>query len=202
MNLYHQKIFPWIVDTFLSQKAITELREKFLKDASGRVIEIGFGTGLNLDHYPANIKELVIIEPNIGMTRRALERIKKAPFPVTVHRLKGNKLPFDKNVFDTAVSSFTICSVDDAPAVLGEIRRVLKKGGVYRFMEHGLSNDRCVQHVQNIFNPVQKILGDGCHINRDISELLKQNFSRLDIEEFYFKKAPKIMGFFTLGAAS
>lgn len=177
-------------------------RDTILKDVSGEVLEIGFGTGLNLSHYPPCVSHLTTVDPNAGMRRYVERRISDSPIEVDCKLLSGESLPMDDASFDTVVSTWTLCSIPDIGQALNEVKRVLKPGGRFVFLEHGLSDEPAVQRWQQRLNPIQKILGDGCHINRDMRALIGDTgFSSLNIENFYLEKMPKILGFMYRGIA-
>lgn len=202
MGFYHKHIFPCLMDFALSGAKISGYRKKLLSGIEGKVLEIGFGTGLNLPHYSSRVKQLTVVEPNPGMIRRARKRIAKSPLEVEFHAMKGEKLPFENRSFDSVVITFTLCSIPDPDPALWEIHRVLKNGGKLFFMEHGLSSDPKVRKWQRRLTPLQRHLGDGCHLDRDMASLIEgAGFRFLDIKKFYCKGLPKIGGFFYQGIA-
>src|SRR4030095_1360487 len=147
MGLYRKYIFPRIVEWTLGRdEKILKLRAELLKDVKGEVLEIGFGTGLNLPHYPSAVTRLSVVDPNPGMHRIAAKRVKDAPMPVESHQLDGEPLPFPDGRFDAVVSTFTLCSIPEVEKALSEARRVLKKKGRFYFLEHGLRDAPKVQH--------------------------------------------------------
>jgi ubiquinone/menaquinone biosynthesis C-methylase UbiE len=156
----------------MSSKTIARQRTPALKDAHGEVLEIGFGTGLNLPYYPAEVKTLTVVDPEDLMPKRVVERIKLAPFPVNRVMLSAERLPLEDNTFDCAVSTFTLCTVPDATAAVREVRRVLKPSGSFFFLEHGLSEVPSVAKWQRRLNPVQRVIGRGCTLDRRIDSLI------------------------------
>ncbi|MGH8672547.1 MAG: class I SAM-dependent methyltransferase [Burkholderiales bacterium] len=203
MEFYSRCIFPLLCHWAMSHKPMTECRAELLANARGEVLEIGFGTGLNLAHYPDRIKHISAIDANPGMCRGALKRIAEEAIDVDLRILSCEKLPFQSRRFDTVVSTWTLCSVADVQAALGEVRRVLKSDGVFLFAEHGLSDDPAVQRWQNRLNPLQKRIGDGCHLNRDMQLLINgSGFEFLELRKFYLEKVPRIGGFIYQGRAA
>lgn len=180
------------------------LRRRALGAARGRVLEIGFGTGLNLPHYdPAKVERLIVVDDNAGMSRRAAERIDASPIAVESIARSAEALPLDDASVDTVVSSWTLCSIPDVAAALGEIRRALAPGGRFLFVEHGLAPEPKVQAWQHRLTPVQRVIGVGCHLDRKIDALIADagfGFERLDA--FYMERAPRFAGFTYLGAAT
>jgi len=200
MGLYSKYIFPLILELGLGRKEIQDLRRELLQRARGDVLEIGFGTGLNLPHYPSQIKKLTVVEPNTGMQGRALKRIQKSGIQVEQHALRGESLPFADGSFDMVVSTFTLCSIADERAALREILRVLKPGGKLLFMEHGLADREGIRVWQRRLNPLNRRIADGCHLDRDIESLVAGSGLRIaSLKKFYFEKAPKVFGYFYQG---
>lgn len=177
------RVFGHFLDWAMSAKPIARERTPALKDAHGDVIEIGFGTGLNLPYYPAGVTSLTVIDPEDLMPQRVADRIAKAPFPVKRVTLSAERLPLEDNSFDCAVSTFTLCTIPDASAALREVRRVLKPGGTFLFLEHGLNEDSSVAKWQHRLNPIQRIIGRGCNLDRKIDALISDSgltIGRLD----------------------
>lgn len=150
-------------------------RRRALVGVSGETLEIGFGTGLNLPYYPDTVTKLMAIDANEGMRRFAMKRIRSAPLDVEFRTLDGEALPLKDETFDSVVSACTLCSIADVEKALGEARRVLKRGGKFFFLEHGLSDDIRTRKWQQRLNPAQKIIGDGCHLDRDIEGLVMES---------------------------
>ena len=202
MNIYSQYIFPRLLDWTMTSPNISEYRKMLLQDVTGEVLEIGFGTGLNLAHYPEQIKQLTTIDVNPGMNEMAQKRIKQAPFKVDSRVANGNYLPFADDCFDSAVSTWTLCSIANVNQALKEVYRVLKPGGKFFFIEHGLSDNPKVQVWQNRLTPLQKIIGDGCHLNRNIGALVSQYFPSVALENFKLETEPEILGYLYQGIAT
>jgi ubiquinone/menaquinone biosynthesis C-methylase UbiE len=201
MNLYSQIIFPWCMDLSMSCPVLSGYRQQILEGVSGKVLEIGFGTGLNLKYYPQSVQKLTVIDSNQGMNRLAKKRIQSSAIDVNFQILKAEKLPDTDATFDSVVSTWTLCSIANVESAIAEIYRVLKPGGKFFFIEHGLSNELNVQTWQNLLNPLQKIVGDGCHLNRNIKQLVANNFKDITIEEFYASDLPKFIGYMYKGIA-
>ena len=186
----------------MSSQAMTRYRQQLLKDVSGNVLEIGFGTGLNLPHYSEAVTSITAIDPNKGMGSLAQKRIEESPIAVTTIPLSGERLSFTDNAFDSVVCTWTLCSIPDVNKALREAYRVLKPGGQFFFIEHGLSCESSVQTWQNRITPIQKIVADGCHLNRRMDELVRSVFDEVEVSEFYADDLPKIMGYFYRGVAT
>jgi ubiquinone/menaquinone biosynthesis C-methylase UbiE len=201
MGFYSHVIFPWILEWAMNREALNRLRRELLSEARGEVLEIGFGTGVNLPFYPLGVRKLTTADPNPGMRARAQKRILASPRFVDTWMVTAETLPMPDNTFDTVVSTMTLCSISDADAAIREVYRVLKPGGRLLFLEHGSSPDRNVKFWQDLLTPVSKSLGDGCHLNRNIRRLLESQFAIPILKNFYLEDAPKIAGYMYQGIA-
>ena len=174
MGLYSRYIFSRLLDWTLDTSYFHEERTKTLEPVRGSVLEIGFGTGLNLPHYPFQVTKLSVVEPERMLPSRVAKRISKARMPVAQFHLDASRrLPFEDNFFDSVVTTLTLCSIGDVAPAIREIRRVLKPEGVYVFLEHGRSDDPRVARRQDFLNPVQRVVACGCNMNRQIDRLVK-----------------------------
>src|SRR5262249_49645588 len=178
-------------------------RRQLLTHAYGDVLEIGFGTGLNLPHYQEQVHKITTVEPNVGMHHLAQKRIRRTSIPVEQRVLRGERLPFADDAFDCVVSTFTLCSIEDVPKALAETYRVLKPGGRFLFLEHGLSPEPSVQVWQRRLNWLEMRLADGCRLDRNIKELVAaQPFSAVKIGEAYLERTPQTHGYLYRGVAT
>ena len=201
-GFYAGRVFPWLNDRLTTDPQILRLRTEALAPARGRVLEIGFGTGLNLAHYGGAVRELVGLEPSIGMQARAPERIASAPFPVQVVTGTAEELPFADATFDTVASVLTLCSVQQPGRALAELRRVLRPDGLLLVMEHGLADDPGVARWQQRLDGLQARLFCGCHLNRDMARLVRDQGFRFEaLRRFYAPGIPRTHGWFTVGNA-
>ena len=179
----------------MSSKELHPLRKQSLRNVSGRVLEIGFGTGLNLPFYPEGVEEVQAVDVNPKMAPKALQRIQEVPFLVQHHVLSGESLPMEDESFDFVVSTFTLCSITKVEQAIEEIWRVLRPGGRFCFLEHGLSPDPKVASWQTRLNPIQQVLGDGCHLNRPMDQIIcSQPFQVRPIQTFYLEGVPQVIG--------
>jgi ubiquinone/menaquinone biosynthesis C-methylase UbiE len=202
MGFYSQVIFPRLCDFLLNRPLVAKHRRKLLAHAYGDVLEIGFGTGLNLQHYPARVRKLTTADPKVGMHRLAQKRVNKSGIEIDQQMMSGENLPFEDSTFDCVVSTFTLCSIEDVSQALSEVYRVLKPGGKFLFLEHGLSPEPSVQKWQRRLNWLEMRLADGCHLDRNMRELVAvQAFSSVDVEEFYLERTPKTHGYLYRGIA-
>lgn len=202
MGFYSQVIFPRALDWVMSGPVFTQYRQAVLSEVSGEVLEIGFGTGLNLPHYPEPVQKLTAIDPNYGMNALAKKRIQSSGIIVANRVLNGENLPMADNSFDSVVSTWTLCSIAKVEQALQEIHRVLKPGGKFFFIEHGLSDDPKVQVWQHRLTPLQKIIADGCHLDRNMKKLVENQFEVLKLEEFYMEETSKLAGYMYKGVAT
>jgi len=203
VGLYSQFIFPCLCELALNTEPVAKHRQELLSQAEGNILEIGFGTGLNLPHYPDRVRRLTVVDPNRGMHRLAQKRIKQRRIEIDHRLLSSEQLPFESGVFDCVVSTFTLCSIEDVNQAIAEIYRVLKPGGKFLFLEHGLSPEPLVQRWQRRLNWLQKRIGDGCRLDRNIKELVTAHpFSSVEINASYLEKTPKTHGYLYQGSAT
>ena len=203
MGLYATYLFPRLMDWILRSSRYDEHRRATLASAHGRVLEIGFGTGLNLPHYPKGITSLAVLDPVRMLPRTVAHRIAAAPFPVETAYAGAERLPFHDAQFDCVVSTWTLCSIPDVGAALRQVRRVLKPDGRFLFLEHGLSRDPRVVPWQHRLDPIQQIVGCGCHLNRPIDRMIEQADLRLAaLERFFVDGSPRIVGEMYRGVAT
>jgi ubiquinone/menaquinone biosynthesis C-methylase UbiE len=203
MNIYSRLIFPTLIDRVMSGNDFANYRREILADATGSVLEIGFGTGLNLAYYPSDkVQKITTVDVNPGMNQLAQKRIATSPISVDYQVLNGEKLPMADATFDTVVSTWTLCSIQHVELAIVEIHRVLKPGGRFLFIEHGLSNEPKIQTWQHRLTPIQKIIADGCHLDREIKSLIAKQFVNLTVKEFYTPNKPKIGAYFYQGIAT
>ncbi len=175
----------------MSGSTFAKYREQLLADVFGEVLEIGFGTGLNLKYYPSQVQKITTVEPNSGMNSIALSRIAAAAIMVDSRVLDGESLPMPDCSYDCVVSTWTLCSIPKVEKALAEIYRVLKPNGKFFFVEHGLSSDPKIQVWQHRLTPLQKLIADGCHLDRNIRELIAKQFQNIAITEFEAEGLPK-----------
>lgn len=202
MGFYNQVILPRLLDWAMSDPAFGKYRQQVLANVEGDVLEIGFGTGLNLSYYPHHIKKVTTVDPNSGMNKLAQKRIQTSKIDVESRILNGENLPMANNSFDSVVSTWTLCSIAQVEQALKEIYRVLKPSGKFFFIEHGLSDQPQIQIWQNRLTPLQKVLADGCHLNRNIQRLVEQQFDSIILEKFEIENLPKVSGYTYMGVAT
>lgn len=203
MSLYSRYIGPKIVSCLCAMDDISAERERVIPLARGVVLEIGMGPGLNLPFYnPLNVTKVIGVDPNDAFLHLGKARHRSSPVPLEIVRAPAEALPLGDASIDTAVITYTLCSVDDPEQALKEIRRVLKPEGRVLFLEHGLSPEEDVARWQHRLNPIWRSLAVGCNLTRPVAELLQQaGFSIQDMEEYYLGGAPRVIGFHCRGIA-
>lgn len=203
MSWYQENIVPQLVKLAMRNRELAPYRERVLAGAEGRILEIGIGSGPNLEFYPARVKEILALEPSaklIAMARRASAQFSRR---VKFLEASAEAIPLEENSVDTVVMTWTLCSIPDAAKSLGEMRRVLKPSGRLLFVEHGLSPEAGVRKWQDRLTPLWKRFAGGCHLNRPIAELLRgAGFNVTQLTTGYMKHGPKPMTFLYEGSAS
>ncbi len=203
MGLYACHIFPHVLDRLMRLRPVAKERPKAVGRACGRVLEIGFGTGLNLPYYGHGVTQLVALEPVSMLPNRVARRLAGSPVPVQRVLGRAEELPFADGSFDSVVSTFTLCTVCDASRTLAEIARVLRPGGQLVFLEHGKSDNPRVARWQDRLNGLQRWIACGCNLNRPIDELVRSSGLALDdLERYRLPRAPRIVGELYLGTAT
>lgn len=203
MGLYSERVLPRIINRVCGSKTVEPLRRRVCAGLSGDVVEIGFGSGLNVPFYPAAVTGVSAVEPSDVGWKLAAKRLAPTRVPVQRSGLDGQALPFADDSFDAAVSAWTLCTIPDVAAALAEIRRVIKPGGKFHFLEHGLAPDEPVRRWQRRLDPLQHRVAGGCHFTRPIVELLMAaGFTIDELDVFYETGAPKFAGADSLGVAT
>lgn len=175
MGLYGKYVLPRVVHLACSARPNMRQREKLVPLASGRVLEVGMGSGLNLPFYDARrVTKVWGLEPSPEMSKMASAAVEAVAFDVEFVSAGGEQIPLDSESFDTVLMTFTLCTIPDTERALREIARVLKRGGQLLFCEHGAAPDAGVRRWQNRINPLWRRLAGGCHLNRDIPGLIRR----------------------------
>lgn len=202
MGWYRDRVFPRLIDAVCDTGETRRIRAEVCAPLTGRVLEVGFGTGLNLPHLPPTVDRLLAVDPMERGRELAADRLAHTPVPVDFVGLDGQSLALPDASVDAALMTWTLCSVDEPAIAVGEIRRVLRPGGVLHFVEHGHSPDPSVARWQRRLNGVQNRLAGGCHLDREIDRLISAGgmaITRLDT--FYSDDSPKFLGWTFRGRA-
>ncbi len=201
MGIYEDHVLPYIIHLAMNNQRAAEQREKFVPLAEGVVLEVGIGSGLNLPFYAGGVTRLYGLDPSPRLKRMAEKRVRAAPFPVEFIGLSGEDVPLDDGSIDTVLMTWTLCSIPDAAAVLGEMKRVLKPDGRLVFVEHGRAPESSVVAWQDRLTPTWKRFSGGCHLNRRIDELIRgAGFDIARLETCYIK-GPRPLTFLYKGLA-
>jgi SAM-dependent methyltransferase len=209
-TFYEQRVLPRIVDRTCANAEMEPWRARAVAGLRGEVVEVGFGSGANLGLYPPEVTRVYAIEPAELARQRAVERRERlraergdgAPLPIVEHvGLDGATLPLADDSCDGALSTFTLCTIPDVEQALVELRRVLRPGGRFHFLEHGHSPDPSVADWQRRCEPWQRRLAGGCHLTRDSAELVRAAGFELESVESRYARGPKPWTWFTLGRA-
>jgi ubiquinone/menaquinone biosynthesis C-methylase UbiE len=202
MSFYEDHVLPHLIDLACSTKPTRKQREKIVHLARGDVLEIGFGSGLNLPYYdPGKVRRIFGLEPSPGMRRKAQPNVDASELEVEFIDLPGEEIPLESKSVDTVLVTFTLCSIDDAVAALGGMRRVLKPGGKLLFCEHGAAPDVDVRRWQDRLNPGWKRFSGGCNMNRDIPGLIESSGFRITTDERMYIPGLRILSYNYWGIA-
>ena len=204
MGLYDRYILPHVINAACGTKPILKQREKVVPHAEGQILEIGMGSGINIPFYnPQKVEKLWGLEPSEGMREKAKPRVDAALFDLEWLGLPGEEIPLDDNSIDTVVLTYTLCTIPDALKAVKQMRRVLKPGGKLLFSEHGKAPDEAIHRWQKKLDPLWGKMAGGCHLSRDIPDLLTQGgFEVKDIDSMYVPSTPKVAGFTYWGYCS
>ncbi len=203
MGVYERSVCPWLTERMLSNRWVDRHRKALLAPLRGRVLELGFGTGLNLPCYPTELEALDVVDPAVGMHRRAQARVADSAVSVRTHVLSAETLPFDDDTFQAVVSTFTLCTIPDVERAISEVRRVLVPEGRFFVFEHVASESDRIRAWQTRLNPIQKLLGCGCHLDRDVTALLTGGgFATNDLERIIQPKTPALVREHLIGSAA
>lgn len=186
----------------MDREEIAAERRKVLRNVKGVVLELGFGTGHNLPFYPEEVERVVAVDPSATSAKLARHRILAAPFPVECRNLTAEGIDAPDRAFDTVVSTYTLCTVPDPTRALAQVRRVLKPGGSFHLLEHGLADDPKVQRWQARLNFLHDVFLGGCQLNRDIEGLVRgAGFTFDRVDKYYIATGPKFSSWMTRGVA-
>ena len=201
MGFYADVLFPKAYDCLMGLSKFDTQRRNSLRRVRGKVLEIGVGTGLNLPHYPDAVLQLTAVDPNPGMLRQLAR--KQSRITLDIQQAGAEELPFSDESFDTIVTTHVLCSIPNRARALAEIRRVLRPGGRYVFLEHGLSPDASVARWQKRLNGIQRRFAAGCLLDVPVrDELNAAGFTFDSLKEYYLKKQSRTHTYFYDGVAT
>lgn len=202
MGFYGEQVLPRVIDRACGPRSTTDTRRRVCAGLSGEVVEIGFGSGLNVPYYPPSVVSVDAVEPVDTAWQLAGRRLAASSVRVRRAGRDGQRLPFADDSFDAALSTWTLCTIPDVAAALAELRRVLRPGASLHFVEHGLAPDDGVRRWQHRLEPVQKRVAGGCHLTRPVVPMLEQaGFEVMELDVFYEKGAPRFLAAESLGVA-
>jgi SAM-dependent methyltransferase len=201
MGIYQDNIFPRLTDAVMNRSDLEPIRGRVCEGLSGQVLEIGFGSGLNVPHYPAAVARVRAVDPATIGRKLAAKRVAASQAPVEYAGLDGQSLPAEQDSIDHVLTTWTLCSIPDVRMALAEIRRVLRPGGALHFVEHGLSPDPGVARWQHRLTPLQRRVAGGCHLDRPIDQLVADSGLQLKRMETYYVAGPKAFGYTFEGVA-
>ena len=203
MGFYSNVIVPFFYDYSMDSQKINEGRKSILnKITEEEIVEIGFGTGINLKFYPNNVKKITGVDANEGMLKQFRKKSSNGSIEIELLHQSGESLPFPENSIKAVVSTYTLCSIGNINSALREIYRILKPGAKYYFLEHGLADNPRIQKWQHRLNPIQKICSGGCNLNRNIKLLITDSGLKItELKNYYRKGDTKIGGYTYKGIA-
>jgi ubiquinone/menaquinone biosynthesis C-methylase UbiE len=203
MGFYDDQVLPRWLSFFMSTKELAQVRARRLEQVEGTVLEVGFGSGLNLPHYRAeNVSKLYALDPSTVGLQLAKKRLARVSFPVELLPLRADgRIPLEDSSVDAVVTTWTLCTIPDPLAALREMHRVLRPGGRYYFAEHGLSPDPSVAKWQHRLDPIEVAMAGGCHFTRPIDSLVKDSPLELEGVENFHLSGPRFATYMYFGSA-
>jgi ubiquinone/menaquinone biosynthesis C-methylase UbiE len=202
VGFYNDQVLPRVMDRVLAAGEFATIRARVTADLSGEVLEVGFGSGLNVPHYPQAVTRVLAVEPAAVGRKLAAKRVAQSSVPVEYAGLDGQELALPADSVDFALSTWTLCTIPDAAIALAEIRRVLRPGGVFHFAEHGRSPDAKVARWQDRLTPLQRKVAGGCHLNREIDRMIADSGLQLGPVRTYYVSGPRPSGYVFEGTAT
>jgi ubiquinone/menaquinone biosynthesis C-methylase UbiE len=202
VGLYGDQILPRAIDLALRGGEFARLRARVAAGLAGHVLEIGFGSGLNIPYYPAELTRVQAVDPASVGRKLAAKRAAACPVPIDYIGADAQSLPADDASVDSVLSTWTLCTIPDASGALAEICRVLRPGGAFHFVEHGLAPDPTVARIQQRLTPLQHRAFGGCHLNRQIDQLIAAAGLELTRLDTYYMKGPRALGYTFEGVAA
>jgi ubiquinone/menaquinone biosynthesis C-methylase UbiE len=202
VRFYEDQVLPRIINIVLATGEFKSIRERVATGLSGEILEVGFGSGLNVPFYPTGLQRVLAVDPAATGRKLAAKRVAASPVPIEYVGLDGENLPLESESVDHVLITWTMCTIPGVEQALGEMRRVLRPGGQMHFAEHGLSPDPSVALWQARLNPFQRWWAGGCHLNRPIDRLVTEaGFAMTRLNNFYIK-GPKPSSYMYEGVAT
>jgi len=201
VGFYDEQVLPRAIDLVMDTGVMRKLRKRTLAPVSGTVLEVGFGSGLNLPFYPSAVERLLAVDPAMVGRKLAGKRLDAVEFDVEFVGLDGQQIPLDDDAVDSAVCTWTLCTIPDADRALREVARILRPGGTLRFVEHGRHPDPGVARWQDRLNPIQNRFAGGCNLNRPIDDIVRDAGFALDELDTFAMPGPRFITWSYLGTA-
>ncbi len=202
MSFYEKRVLPYLIDLACGIRPVRRQRQKLVPLASGKVLEIGIGTGLNLPHYdPVKVERIWGLDPALEMHSLAARRVARSGLQVELLGLSAEKIPMTDHSFDTVLLTYTLCSIGDPVRALQEMRRVLKPDGRLLFCEHGQAPDESVRRWQDRLTPVWSRIAGNCHLNRAIPKLLEEGGFQMESLDTIYLPGPRPLTYNYWGTA-
>jgi SAM-dependent methyltransferase len=202
VGFYEHQVVPRFMDVVMRRRELTPIRARVAASLEGDVLEVGFGSGLNVPHYPPAVTQVRAVDPATIGRKLAGKRVAASRVPVDYVGLDGQGLSLASASIDHVLTTWTLCSIPDVDRALSEIRRVLRPGGSLHFVEHGLSPDGKVAGWQDRLTPFQRRVAGGCHLNRPIDQLVRNSGLELKRLENYYANGPRPFGYMFEGVAT
>jgi ubiquinone/menaquinone biosynthesis C-methylase UbiE len=202
MSFYGDHVLPRLTNVLLGNSEFSKIRGRVAAGLEGDVLEVGFGSGLNVPHYPSEVRHVHALDPAVVGRKLAAKRLAASAVAVEFVEIEGDAIPLPSESVDHVLITWTMCTIPDIERALAEMRRVLRGGGTMRFVEHGRSPDAEVARWQDRLTPLQRRWAGGCHLNRPIAQLVACAGFEMARLDNYYMKGPKALGYMFEGVAT
>jgi ubiquinone/menaquinone biosynthesis C-methylase UbiE len=202
VGFYEKQVVPRFTDLVMRRRELAPIRARVVASLGGDVLEVGFGSGLNVPYYPPAVTRVRAVDPATIGRKLAARRVSASSVPVEYTDLDGQTLSLESASVDHVLTTWTLCTIPDVDRALSEIRRVLRPGGSFHFVEHGRSPDANVAGWQDRLTPIQRRVAGGCHLNRPIDQLVRNSGLELIQLENYYANGPRPFGYMFEGVAT